>query len=125
MSINSLLEVRDVTFNTEIGIALKGYEGQYDIKTLTVFEIERINRRFASLEAKLDRNKNVKVKARCPLCGEYHQYYYSINDFLKRDMVIGGCEKLGMPIFYIGNKGKVSERINQFNEARRNIYAMI
>ncbi|MPN27628.1 hypothetical protein SDC9_175062 [bioreactor metagenome] len=40
-------------------------------------------------------------------------------------MVIGGCEKTGLPIFFIGKIDKVEEQVNKYRETRKEIYAMI
>lgn len=111
--------------NTDISFALKNTLGEYDIKDISIFELENLNKKFSGFKISLNRNKEVNIRIKCPLCGEEHNYFYSINDILNREMIIGGCEVLGMPLFYMGNKFKVLQRISKFNEINRNRWAMI
>lgn len=114
-----------MVLNTDLSIAIKDDYGQYDIKKFSLFRLEKLNSGFSSLEVKVIRNKYVVFKLECPLCGEFHYYKYSINEFVKRKMIIDGCEKLGSPLFFIGNKPEVEQRINKHREVKKQIYAMI
>lgn len=111
--------------NTEVSFALKNTFGQYEIKDLSLFEMDKVTKDFPGIEMYSNRNKELSFKLRCPLCGENHSYSYSVNDLLKRDMVIGGCENLGMPLFFIGNQVKVHQRIKSFRDVNKNLAAMI
>jgi hypothetical protein len=112
-------------FNTEVSFALKNTSGQYEIKDISLFEMERINKHFSDIEMHINRSNKLSFTVKCTLCGDYHSYSYNLNDVIKRDMVIGGCESLGMPLFFIGNKIKVHQRIKSFNEIRRSTWAMM
>ena len=115
----------DLLLNTEVSFALKNTSGQYEIKEFSLFEMDKVKKDFPSIEMYLNKNKEFSFGLRCPLCGEHHRYSYNLNEFLKRDMVIGGCESLGMPLFFIGNQRKVHQRIKGINEASRKICATI
>ena len=88
--------------------------GQYETKNLTIFEINNMNKQYSNLEIIGNKNKEVTFKIKCPICNKYHYYKYNIVSIMKSEMVIGGCELLGIPIFFIGNNEKVNERINKF-----------
>ena len=112
-------------FDTSIAMALKNSNGQYKICELTIFEIESINNKFPSIKIKVNKNNELIMKVKCSLCGEYHFYHYNINELMKRNMVIGGCEQLALPIFFIGKNQKVIEKVNEHRKAIEKIYAMI
>ena len=112
-------------YNINICIAFKNLIGEYDLEQFSLFELEKTNRRFTSLQVKINRNKELLFKVKCPLCGEYHYYNYNVSEFFKRDMTIGGCETLGVPLFYIGHRNKVENKINKHKETSKKLYAMI
>lgn len=111
--------------NTNLCIAVKNELGQYETKNLTIFEINNIHEKYKNIELIENKNKEVKFKIKCPICNKYHYYNYSILSLMKNEMVIGGCELLGIPVFFIGNNEKVNERVNKYREINKKIYAMI
>lgn len=112
-------------FDTNIAIALKNSNGEYKIEELTIFEIKSMNVRFPSLRVELYKNNEIVLKVKCPLCGDTHTYHYTINELLKRNMVIGGCEQLALPIFFIGKNEKVIEKVKEHRQTIKSIQAMI
>jgi predicted RNA-binding Zn-ribbon protein involved in translation (DUF1610 family) len=112
-------------FDTNIAIALKNSNGEYKIEELTIFEIESMNARFSSLNVELYKTNEIVIKVKCPLCGEVHIYHYNINELLKRNMVIGGCEQLALPIFFIGKNEKVIQKVKEHRQTIKKIQAMI
>ncbi|MCJ7690588.1 MAG: hypothetical protein MUO60_14915 [Clostridiaceae bacterium] len=112
-------------FDTNIAMALKDSNGQYRVCELTIFEIESINTRYTSLNLKVNNGNEIVIKVKCSLCGEDHSYNYNVKELLKRDMVIGGCEQLALPIFFIGKNKKVIEKVNEHRKTIEKIYAMI
>jgi len=117
--------VNFLLFNTGISIAFKNICDQYEIEQFSLFEVEKVNRRFASMNVKINRGKEIQFNVKCPLCGEEHYYKYNVGEFVNRDMIIGGCETLGVPLFYIGNREKVDKRIKRYREITEELYAMI
>lgn len=111
--------------NTDMSIAVKNFHGNYDINKFSLFETKKINESFTSLKVKCQNNKEIILKVKCPLCGNCHNYRYGINEFIKRKLIMGGCEALGLPLFYIGNHDKVNAKVNQFKNINKKIYAMI
>lgn len=77
------------------------------------------------LEVKNIENKQIFFKMKCPLCGKIHRYSYNIKEFFKRQMIVCGCECFGIPLFYIGNKEKVRERVTKHNELKEKMYMMM
>ena len=112
-------------FDTNIAMALKNSKGEYKVEQLTIFEIESMNIRFPSLNIEFYKGNEIVIKVKCSLCGESHFYHYNISELLKKNMVIGGCEQLALPIFLIGKNQKVIEKVNEHRKVIDRIYAMI
>jgi len=111
--------------DTNIAMALKNSSGEYKICELTIFEMESMNTMFPSLDVKINNANEILIVVKCSLCGDKHFYHYNINELLKRNMVIGGCEQLALPIFLIGKNQKVIEKVNEYRQTIEKIYAMI
>ena len=114
-----------MTFDTNIAMALKDCNGQYNVVEMTIFELESMNTKFSSLNVELHRGNEILIEVKCCLCGENHSYHYNIKELLKTNMVIGGCEQLALPIFFIGKNEKVIEKANKHRQTIEKIYAMI
>jgi len=108
-----------------IAIAFKNMKGQYEIEKFSLFEIEKVNTKFPSHEVKINKSKEMIIKVGCPLCGEQHYYKYNLCELIKREMTIGGCEILGLPVFYIGSKEKIEQRVNKYREINRQLFDII
>jgi len=112
-------------YNALVNIAVRNTIGEYTIKDFNIFEIEKNNSVFSTVDVKNYKNKELVFKVLCPYCSEYHYYKYGINEIIKRDMVIGGCHIMGYPIIFIGNYSYISEKIMQFRKVNKRIYAQI
>lgn len=111
--------------NTLISIAFKNMDDEYDIKEISLFEIDKISKSIPDLDIKINKNREVNIKLKCRLCDAWHYYEYNLNELLKRDMTILGCETYGRPLVIIGNTNKVKEFVCNYKEVNRKIYAMI
>lgn len=114
-----------MVIDSVISVAFKNYIGQYDLKRLSIFDITSMSKYFELVNGVCTNNKEIEVKVKCPICGEYHYYTYGISELIKGAMVIGGCEKIGSPVFFIGKTEKVEEKINKYIEVNKKIYAML
>ncbi|MBU3179878.1 hypothetical protein [Clostridium psychrophilum] len=112
-------------FDTNIAMALKNSSGEYKIYEFTIFEIENIKIIFPSVNVKIHKGNEILIVVKCPLCGEKHSYYYNVKELLKRNMVIGGCEQVALPIFLIGKNQKVIDKVNEYRQTIEKIYALI
>ncbi|QGU94125.1 hypothetical protein GOM49_02295 [Clostridium bovifaecis] len=110
--------------DTVVSAAFKNSLGQYDIKRISIFNITDMYKYFNCIEVNSVLSREIQLKIKCPICEEHHYYCYDITHLIKGSMVIGGCEKLGYPVFFIGNKEKVEEKINKYKEVNEKIYAM-
>lgn len=109
----------------DIVIAFKDIKAQYEIEKFSLFQMGKVNKIFPSCEVKINNGKEMIVKIDCPLCGEQHYYKYNLFELLKREMVIGGCEIIGSPVFFIGGKEKIEERVNKYREINKELFEII
>ena len=111
--------------HTSISIALRSTYGGYDIKEFSIFQLENLEEVAEGLKINTSKNKDVTLSIICPLCGKYHDYKYSSLELINREVIIAGCDELGIPILFIGKSFKVKERINRYNQINTKILAMI
>lgn len=111
--------------DTNIAIALKESNWQYKIEDISLFSIENIGKTLKAMDIDTYRGKDVLIKVKCPLCDEIHFYNYHIANIIKKDIIIGGCDKLGVPIFFIGKKNTIIKRVQEYIQINNKIYAMI
>lgn len=114
-----------MVIDTEISVVLKNYFGEYNVKRISIFDIDNIPKHFKNIKINRCNDIEIEFTVKCPLCDEIHSYIYNIYRFTKGNMCIGGCEKLGIPIFFIGSKEKVEEKINKYKEVIKKIHVMI
>jgi hypothetical protein len=112
-------------YNTELKIAVKDMESRYNMVDTSIFEIESTSKHLPNFQSKLLRSKEIQVKIKCPICVEYHETKYGIRELLKKQLVIGGCELTGTPVYFLGKPMKISKYISKYNEVNNKIYAML
>ncbi|WP_138990623.1 hypothetical protein [Clostridium arbusti] len=112
-------------YDTNLSLALKSEIGQYEIKKIVLFGINNSDTKFENLYIKYTGNREIKFKVKCPICHKYHYYTYKLEDFFKKTILIGGCEVLGDPIFFVGKTKQINERINKYMKIKNKVCAMI
>lgn len=117
--------MRVLLFDSEMSIGYKDFYGQYKISRFSLFELEKINNESSSLEIKLLKSKELSIKYKCPFCGNNHNFSYTISDFVKREIVAGGCENLGLPLFFIGNSANIEQIVEKYKKVGDKLYAML
>jgi len=118
-------EVNLMLINTSISIALRSRYGSYDIKEFSIFQLMTLKEFSQGLKIKTSKNKDVVLSIKCPLCGKCHDYKYSAFELIDREVIIGGCEELGIPVLFVGKSFKVEERIDRYKQINTKILAMI
>ena len=111
--------------STDITIAFRDIYGDFGMSDITLFEIIKMNEIVDGVKVSMNKNREITLKLKCPLCGKQHDYKYSSLEVINRKLLIGGCEELGIPIFYMGRSYKVKERINRYKQINNEILAMI
>ncbi|CDI48353.1 hypothetical protein [Clostridium tetani] len=105
--------------------AIKDESGKYLLKEVSLFKFKELMSTITSIQDIKIINKELVLHVECPICGDIHIYTYSIKDLLVYNgLIVGGCELLNNPIFYIGSYEKVTRRITTYNEINKNMYAM-
>lgn len=106
--------------NTNIVIALKDAFNKYTIKKTNIFKIKQINNKITPFEISI-KNRELILKVDCPLCSRVHVYKYKLNSLVNREMLIGGCETLNTPLFFIGEENSVMKRINKYEQVNEQL----
>lgn len=112
-------------YNTELRIAIKDVENRYNSMDTSVFQLENFENHLPNFQLRITKPKEIDIDIKCPICGECHESKYSLSDLIRKQMIIGGCEVTGLPIYFIGKPIKVSKYINRYNEINNKIYAML
>ena len=111
--------------DTCISIALRSTCGSYDIKEFSIFELVNLKDVGAGLKVNMEKNKFITLNVKCPICGKHHDYKYSSLELINREVIIAGCEELGIPVLFIGKSFKVEQRINRYKQINTKILALI
>ncbi len=112
-------------YNTELKIAVKDIDNRYNSVDISIFELDSSRKHLPNFQSKIIKAKEIRVKVKCPICGECHESKYGLSDLIKKQMLIGGCEITGTPIYFVGTPLKVNKYINKYNEINNKIYAML
>ena len=110
---------------TDLSIAFKDALGQYNLNDINIFKMDDLNGKLTGVNIKYYNSREVLIRIKCPICNNYHYYCYDINDLLNREMIIGGCEEYGVPVFYVGKDVSVKHAVNNYRKVTNFIYAMI
>ena len=111
--------------NTDFAIAFRSIYGNYDFNEVSLFNLEKISGLVDGLQIYIYDNKEIVLKTECPICGKNHEFKYSMVEAMSKSVIIGGCEEVGTPIFYLGKNSKVQQRIKKYNQINTEIIAMI
>ena len=106
------LEVILLLIESNKCFAIKDESGKYLLKRVSLFKFESLMTTITSIKDIKIIKKELYLYVRCPMCGDIHCYTYSIRDLLVYNgLIVGGCELLNNPIFYIGNYEKVKKEL--------------
>lgn len=114
-----------LVYDASIYIALKKGMSLYQKEKINLFNISTAAYLFHSIKLKKNKQVMLSFDVICPICGEVHSFKYCVHEILKCHMIIGGCNKTGYAIFFMGQESKVNNMINKQKEAKQKVYAMI
>lgn len=100
---------------TNVSIAIKNSRN-YGVKSFSLFNCAELSENLSALQISLVNKTEVMIKVECEYCGGIHFYKYNLHDFIKKQLIVGGCEALGFPLFYVGKELKVRDTINKVNK---------
>ncbi|WP_373897931.1 hypothetical protein ACER0A_010085 [Haloimpatiens sp. FM7315] len=107
--------------NTKITFAIKSSESKYLIVETDMFKIKNLHDKIHFLNVKI-KNKDIMFQIECPLCEKNHKYIYPINNFINKDLLIGGCETLNAPLFLLGKEKSVRKMVKLYENINSEIY---
>lgn len=100
--------------DSDVIVALKTSFSKYDIKKTTIFNIKDIDKNFTSFNFVSIKSKEIIFKIKCPLCKKNHIYKYNLSELINKKAIIGGCETLNTPLFFLGKEEPILKIINQY-----------
>ncbi|HCW04010.1 MAG TPA: hypothetical protein DGK91_05415 [Clostridium sp.] len=112
-------------YNFDFRIAVKDKKNCYKTYDVSIFKLKSISDYLPNINTITTRSRKIYVKYKCPICGEEHENNYSIKDLLRKQLIVGGCELTGSPVYFIGKPIKVSKYISKYNEINSKVYAML
>ncbi len=112
-------------YNFVIRLAVKDLSNCYKSYDLSIFKLKSISDYLPNINVTITKAKRILVRYNCPICGEEHEISYNIKDLIRKQLIIGGCDITGSPVYFIGQPIKVSKYISKYNEINSKIYAML
>ncbi len=113
-------------YNTEVVIGFKTENNNIIVERGTIFQLCDLIQGYHAKNIIFNKkSKEIFIKLKCSFCGEVHCYVYRVQELLSKDIVIGGCEKTGNPILFIGKEKAVSNVIEKYKEVEMKVYSMI
>ncbi|SCN23866.1 hypothetical protein N3C_1535 [Clostridium sp. N3C] len=112
-------------YNFDIKIAVKNSNNCYKSYDFSIFELESISDYLPDFNATINSSNKICIRYKCPICGEEHENNYNIKDFFRKQLIIGGCDITGSPVYFVGQPIKVSKYISKYNEINSKVYAML
>ncbi|KAJ53280.1 hypothetical protein BD780_004033 [Clostridium tetanomorphum] len=112
-------------FESNITFALKNECGKYIIKNTLFFKMKELDKEVTSINSIKIAKGEIIINIRCPVCCGNHCYRYSLKELACKELLVGGCEEIGIPILYIGKYNKVRKKIFNYDNINKEIYAMI
>lgn len=117
--------VKVMVYDMNFCVAVKDDSGKYNTMDFSMFNLDKANDFFENMQVEIEGNRQACIKVRCPYCGEEHSYSYSFEELLNREILVGGCESIGVPLFFVGKHAKVMRRVFKYNEVNNKFYAMM
>ncbi|MEW9094474.1 MAG: hypothetical protein AB2417_05275 [Clostridiaceae bacterium] len=108
-----------------VSIAFKGNNGKYVILNTSLFQFSQCVHVFDVVEKAETDGGILDISIICPICGDNHKYNFSYRKLINKGVSIGGCEKFGTPVLYIGNEKKIQDKILKYNNFHRDIYRFL
>jgi len=111
-------------YDTKISIAIKCDDGGYRLYRISLFQLEALNKIKLIKGAKINKDKELEISIKCPICDNLHFYKFKLFDE-EESITIRGCVSSGSPIIIVGKDELVNEYISVNNSIERYIYAML
>lgn len=108
-----------------VSIAIKGDNGKYVMVNTSLFQFSKCIHVFNVIEEAEIENGVLSIGIICPICGDNHKYSFSYRKLINKGVFIGGCEKFGTPVLYMGNEDKIQVKISKHNNSHKDIYGFL
>lgn len=110
--------------NFDLSIAIKDKNSKYNIVSTSLFRLKQSCESLGQVfHVEID-DGLISVSIICPICGDNHRYKFLLKKLINGSVAVGGCDKLGIPILYIGNGREVHNKILRYNNLNKEIYGL-
>lgn len=113
-----------MVYDTKRSIAIKHDDGGYRLYRISLFQLETLNDIEIIKGAKVNKDKELELSIKCPICDNIHFYKFKLFDE-EESITIRGCVSSGSPVIIVGKDELINEYISVNNSIERYIYAML
>ncbi|WP_343770458.1 hypothetical protein [Clostridium malenominatum] len=110
--------------NFDLSIAIKDKSSKYNIANTSLFRLKQSCESFGEIFDVEINGGLISTSIICPICGDNHRYKFSLKKLINGTVAVGGCDKLGMPILYIGNGIEIRNKTWKYNNLNKEIYGL-
>lgn len=108
----------------EMVLASKGRDLSYNIQELNLFSLREKNQISKEVYINKKKNGDMVFSVFCNICEEYHLYNMPLKNLIKKNILVLGCNALGIPLIILGKKEDVENLVLHHNSVNYKLRAI-